>query len=348
MRKMASIRRIDAITPIEGADKIECAHISGWKVVVNKGQYGVGELAIYCEIDSFIPSPIAPFLTRGGNEPREYNGIKGERLRTAKLRGQLSQGLLLPVVCQSANRCVVEGYSEEYGWGVTQDWEEGEDVSEFIQVQKWEPPETKIVSADAKGNFPSFIPKTDQERVQNLKNEISEHIGDSFEVTIKRDGSSLTAYVYNEKFGVCSRNLDLKDGDNTFWNAAKKYSLHEKIRATGRNLALQGEVLSTGIQGNYEKVSELEWWCFDVYDIDSQKYLLPMERQQLCKQFNIPHVQIFDADFVLDHSVDALLGLAEGPGVNKNVKREGLVFKSNTEDFSFKAISNSYLLKQKE
>jgi RNA ligase (TIGR02306 family) len=96
MRKMATIRKIDDIRPIEGADAIECAVVGGWQVVVKKGEYNVGDLAVYLEIDSFVPHELAPFLSKG-QEPREFNGVKGERLRTVKLRGVTSQGLLLPL-----------------------------------------------------------------------------------------------------------------------------------------------------------------------------------------------------------------------------------------------------------
>ena len=93
-RKLATIRKIDDIGPIEGADAIEVATVGGWKVVIKKDEYQVGDLAIYCEIDSWIPTDLAPFLSKG-KEPRTYNGIKGEKLKTAKLRGVCSQGLLL-------------------------------------------------------------------------------------------------------------------------------------------------------------------------------------------------------------------------------------------------------------
>ena len=96
-RKMATIRRIDAVQEIEGADKIEVAVVGGWKVVVKKGEFKKGELAVYLEIDSWVPTEVAPFLTKAGNKPKEYNGVKGERLRTVKLKKQISQGLLLPI-----------------------------------------------------------------------------------------------------------------------------------------------------------------------------------------------------------------------------------------------------------
>ncbi|MDA3808653.1 MAG: hypothetical protein PF440_12170, partial [Thiomicrorhabdus sp.] len=95
-RKLASIVTILAIKPIPGADRIEAVQVKGWWVVAQKGEYSVGDLAVYCEIDSFIPTNLAPFLSKG-KEPREFEGIKGERLRTIKLKKQVSQGLLLPL-----------------------------------------------------------------------------------------------------------------------------------------------------------------------------------------------------------------------------------------------------------
>lgn len=96
-RKMASIRRLDEINPIPGADAIEAATIGGWRVVVKKGDFKAGDLAVYCEIDSWIPNSVAPFLTKPGRFPKVYNGVEGEKLRTIRLRRQISQGLLLPI-----------------------------------------------------------------------------------------------------------------------------------------------------------------------------------------------------------------------------------------------------------
>ena len=96
MRKLATIRKIDEIRPIPDADAIECAVVGGWTVVVKRGEFQVNDWAIYCEIDSWIPHTVAPFLSKG-QEPREFEGVKGERLRTVKLRGTTSQGLLLKI-----------------------------------------------------------------------------------------------------------------------------------------------------------------------------------------------------------------------------------------------------------
>ena len=326
MRKMASVQRVLEKKPIVGADLVEAYRVNGWWVVDKKDAHEVGDLVVYCEVDSWIPHTLAPFLTKPGHSPREYLGVEGERLRTVKLKGQLSQGLLLPLVEDNS--------------------EEGQDFSEILGITKWE--DTRyMANRDARGNFPDFIPKTDQERVQNLDRTLEKYFGQSFEVTVKRDGSSLTAFVNGEESGVCSRNVNLKETeDSAFWAAANSLSLIPKILSTGRNLALQGELMSQKIQGNYEKVQGIEWNCFDIYDIDTQEYLLPKERRELCKQLRIPHIKVVEEDFVLCHNVDQLLEMAEGPGVNPGVKREGLVFKSNESAFSFKAISNSYLLKR--
>ena len=325
MRKMASVQRVLEKKSIVGADLIEAYRVNGWWVVDKKGAHEVGDLVVYCEVDSWIPHTLAPFLTKPGHYPREYLGVEGERLRTVKLKGQLSQGLLLPLVEDTS--------------------EEGKDFSEILGIIKWE--DTRyMANMDARGNFPDFIPKTDQERVQNLDRTLEKYFGQSFEVTVKRDGSSLTAFVNGEESGVCSRNVNLKETeDSAFWAAANSLSLIPKILSTGRNLALQGELMSQKIQGNYEKVQGIEWNCFDIYDIDAQSYLLPKERRELCNQLRIPHIKVVEEDFVLCHNVDQLLEMAEGPGVNAGVKREGLVFKQNNGQFSFKAISNSYLLK---
>ena len=111
MRKMATVRKINAIGPIEGADAIEVATVGGWKVVAQKGLYNVGDLAVYFEIDSWIPNTLAPFLTKPGQHPKVFEGIEGERLRTIKLRGQISQGLLMPLeeACKNIESELFEG-----------------------------------------------------------------------------------------------------------------------------------------------------------------------------------------------------------------------------------------------
>jgi len=331
-RKLATIRRIAEVKSIEGAEFIEAVRVDGWWVVAKKGEFPVDSLAVYMEVDSFVPTEIAHFLTKAGHEPKEFEGVKGERLRTVKLRGHLSQGLLLPISILPTTTVI----------------EVGNDVTELLGVLKWERPISPQLYGQAKGNFPSFLRKTDQERVQNIGRTLESYINETFEVTIKLDGSSCTIFSNGEEDGVCSRNLELKrDENNAFWKIALEYDIHKKIRAYGKNLAVQGELIAPNIQGNYEKVTKPEFYVFDVFDIDKQEYMLPKERQEFCKLLDIPHVPIIDKAFTMVVDVDKLLDMAEGNGMNKGVKREGLVFKHNSSSFSFKAISNSYLLKEK-
>ena len=327
MRKMATVRRIDTINPIPDADSIECAVIGGWKVVTKKGEYKPGDLAVYCEIDSWIPNELAPFLSKG--EPKEYNGIKGERLRTVRLRKQLSQGLLLP-------------YSILGRIGA-----EDEDVSEELTIQKWEAPINPQLAGQVKGNFPSRIPKTDQERVQNLSKELEQYADQVFEVTEKLEGSSMTCYMIDGEFGVCSRNMDLKrDENNTFWRVAIEQGIENKMRTLASdNYAIQGELIGPGIQGNIYNLNKHTFRVFDIYDIDAGEYVFPETRHQIVEALGLTHVPLIGF-LAIQANMDYLLETAEGMSLlNDKQEREGLVYKAAQGQFSFKAISNKYLLK---
>jgi RNA ligase (TIGR02306 family) len=339
MRKMATIRQIDALDPIKGADAIECATIGGWKVVVKKGEFSVGNLAVYCEIDSWIPTELAPFLSKG-KQPREFEGISGERLRTVTLRGQLSQGLLL-----NLHSAIPQ----------TSSFVPGDDVSETLGIVKWERPMNAQLAGMAKGNFPSMIPKTDQERAQNLVAEIlaAAQAGAQFEITEKLEGSSMTVYLINGEFGVCSRNLDLKEtADNTFWQVARKQQIEEKMRAVGDgDWAIQGELIGPGIQGNIYKLSRPEFRVFDVYNVQPGEYVPPVYRRALIERMGLLHVPVLwsNKDLGLG-SIDELLQWAEGQSVMGDIvgpEREGIVFKEVGGGMTFKAVSNKYLLGEK-
>jgi RNA ligase (TIGR02306 family) len=349
-RKLASIAEITYIKPIEGADAIECAIVNGgWPVVVKKGEYQVNDLAIYLEIDSWVPHELAPFLSKG-QEPREYNGVKGERLKTVKLRGQVSQGLLLPSTILN-----------ELGlWPLVGD-PVGHNLTNQLSIQKWEPPIPSQLQGTMRGNFPHFIPKTDQERCQNLRKEIFDtHKDDVYEVTTKLDGSSMTVYVKDGEVHVCSRNIDLIETEgNTFWNTAREQNIIDTLlelsSEKGEEYAIQGELIGEGIQGNPEKLAGHKFFLFDIYSITVGRYLKADERYSILDKLNmngasIEHVPIVEQGLRVAQaydSIDELLEFAEGPSLNPQTKREGLVFKSWESDFSFKAISNSYLLKTK-
>lgn len=343
MRKLATIRKIDALTPIEGADKIEVASVGGWKVVAQKGLYKVGDLAVYFEIDSWIPEEVAPFLVKG-KEARVFEGVKGERLKTIKLRGQLSQGLLMP------RYAVLDKIGEIY---------EGMDVTELLGIKKWEKAIPAQLAGQMKGNFPTLIPKTDQERAQNLVKEITQAIEaeQAFEVTEKLEGSSMTCYLIKGEFGVCSRNMDLKETEgNSFWATARKEDIEAKMRAVDEHwdFAIQGELIGPGIQGNIYSLKDCEFRVFDVYNIQSGGYLDPADRRALIDRMGLKHVPVLAARAKLKDTlgitdVDGVLKFAEGKSVMGTIgcEREGVVFKEVNGGMSFKGISNKYLLGEK-
>lgn len=332
MRKLATIKVIEAIHPINGADAIEVAQIGGWKVVVKKNEYQPGDHAIYCEIDSWIPHELAPFLSKG-REPREYNGVKGERLTTVKLRGQISQGLLLPLTDDILSKITV-----------------CDDISPLLNIQKWEAPIPAQLAGEVRGMFPRFIPKTDEERIQNLTAEIKDWNDCylSWEITEKLDGSSMTVYVFQDDCGVCSRNLNLKETEgNTLWKIARSEQLIEKIKSTGKNLALQGELIGEGIQGNPYKIKGHQFRVFKIYDIDLGFYVSPSVRMDYVNSLQLNSVPVIAQAWVGELVIDNLLQKVEDKSVlNATTEREGVVFKCNElPNTSFKVISNKFLLK---
>lgn len=346
-RKLATIRTICGIKPIVGADAICAYQVDGWWVVDQINKYQIGDLVIYCEIDSWLPHDLAPFLSKG-REPREFNGIKGERLRTIKLKDQISQGLLLNLEKEFTKHFNVHLHLSD-----------GDDLTPYLNIQLWERPITAYWKTIAKGNFPSFIKKTDQERVQNLRRDL-EKWGEQYltwEVTEKLDGSSMTVYVNNDKSGVCSRNLALiESDDNNFWHVAKRLDLINRLKSLGRNIALQGELVGPGIQGNIYGLLQLEFYVFDIFDIDTHEYILPEDRYELIRRLNkhindnmrINLVPVFPDRVIVDSTIDDLLNQAEGvSALNNSIEREGIVFKSFTTQDSFKAISNKFLLGEK-
>lgn len=394
-RKLVTVRKIDAIDPIEGADAIEAATIEGWKVVVKKGDFKVGDPCVYFEIDSFLPTgnPAWQFLV--DKSSREFEGVVGHRLRTIKLRGQISQGLVLPM---SAVPQIT-------------DTDRSTDQSDLLGIKKWEAPLPPALAGKSEGYFPSFIRKTDQERCQNLKAEIfgfdtvktklditpeqaingldvgrlvvedgvvysvSPAKADPnamYEITMKLDGSSMTAFVRKSfdsagvmKLGVCSRNLELKLNDENagnsfvrmFYDSGLKAALEKFYEETGRSIAVQGELMGPGIQGNREGLKENKLFVFDIYDIDRGEYLAPAERRALTERLlecapTLGHVPVIAASAnLLDtlgiKDIDGLLKFAEGPSLNHPI-REGLVFKRLDGKFSFKAISNQFLAREKD
>jgi RNA ligase (TIGR02306 family) len=359
-RKLVTIRRVKEILPIPGADAIEVAAIDGWKVVVKKGEFKAGDLCVYFEIDSFLPEsdPRYAFLMKSG--VREFDGVRGHKLRTVRRLGQISQGLALPL--GHANDTLfpeIWKYLLVDNLDVASPYEA--DYSELLGIKKWEPQVPAELAGQVKGSFPSFIRKTDQPRCQNLINEIFiENAGARYEVSMKLDGSSCTIYIRDGELGVCSRNLELKineeNKNNALVRAMYDNLLNISLPTLNRNIALQGELMGPGIQGNHEQLKKTQFFVFDIFDIDTGDYVSPADRYAILEKLRsfcpqLQHVPVIYKDVSLEelgiNSVDGLLKLAEGPSINHAV-REGLVFKRHDGRFSFKAISNLFLSKEKD
>lgn len=338
MRKLASIQKIKSLEPIEGADAIEKATVLGWQLVVKKGEYKVGDLAVYCEIDSLLPDrPEFEFL-----KPR------GMRIRTIRLRGQVSQGICFPLSI------------------LPEDIEPKEDldVTEILGITKYEPPIPAYLSGKVKGKFPSFIPKTDETRVQILQKVLDKYQGVSCYVSEKLDGSSATYFIKDNEFGVCSRNMELyEDDENSFWKVARELNIEEKLRSINKNIAIQGELIGEGIQDNKLRLRGQTVRIFNAFDIDRFEYYPYQEFLDLMEKLDLPIVPIMEADYKLENDIEAIVKKATVKSlICKDVWAEGIVIRPhlekmdlllsiesfNTGRVSFKAINPEFLIKYGE
>ena len=231
----------------------------------------------------------------------------------------------------------------------------GMDVTDCLNIVKYDPPIPATLSGLVKGNFPSFIPKTDETRVQAVPSVLDRHRGKEFYVTEKLDGSSMTAFLYGEEFGICSRNLELKPSDNNaLWQIEARYDLKGVIECMGGNLALQGEIIGPGIQGNKYKLKETQFRIFNVYDLEANLYVDYSEAVGMINgiDYDISMMVPLIDYMTLDHSVDQIVELSKGKSQLADVHREGVVIRPMVEGIdpelgrlSFKAINPDFLLK---
>jgi RNA ligase (TIGR02306 family) len=350
-RKLVSIQKIEEILPIEGADRIEKIRIKGWWVVSQKGVYKTGDLVLFYEIDSFLPIiPEYDFLLKGASPKKMLvEGVEKEgiRLRTVKLRKQISQGLIMPLSLLDDVDEIVYNVNIE---NVKKDI--GADVSELLGIIKYEPPISANLSGIIKGSFPYFIPKTDEERIQNIPEILNEPINE-FWISEKCDGVSVSFYKKDGIFGVCSRNLELSDCDCTQWNYAKEKNL---INLLPEGFAIQGELVGEKIQGNPLKIKGHKVYFFNVYDINNRRYYNFNEFKYFIENIMMSEtVPVIKQNTNIPRAVEELIKLAEGKSIlNINVEREGIVIrpmiesKFKDERFSFKAINNVYLLNNEQ
>lgn len=349
-RKLASVQYIHDVTPIEGADAIECAHVLGWQVVTKKGEFSVGDIGVYFEIDSFLPiRPEFEFLRKSSYKKTDLMG-EGFRLRTARLRGQLSQGLLLPMSILP---------EEEYAIG--------DDVTEVLGVRKFEIEERATTGGNVKGLMPYDIPKTDELRIQSFPELVDELRGKPYYITTKMDGTSVTMYYVDGEFGVCGHNYEYKDdGSSAFWRYAHEHDLPEKFADfaakredgvyRGDRIILQGEFCSPGINKNRLNLKKPEWFVFNVLFWNDDKLRWELcglnKMQDVTANLGVQMVPVEEAEIDFSYTAEQLLERAEGK-YSSGKQKEGIVIRpvdpipspTTGSWMSMKAINNKFLLK---
>jgi RNA ligase (TIGR02306 family) len=335
MRKLASIQKIIHLEPIPNADAIEKATVLGWELIVKKNEFKQGDLAVYCEIDSLLPDrPEFEFL-----RPR------GMRIKTIRLRGQISQGICFPLTFLPPDFNIVEDA----------------DCTEALGIIKYEPPIPANLSGTIKGKFPSFIPKTDETRVQILQRLLDKYKGTNCYITEKVDGSSATYYLKDGEFGVCSRNFELlEDSENSFWKVARQMNIENKLRNFGKNIAVQGELVGENIQDNRLKLRGQKVLFFTAFDIDRFEFLNYNDFITVFETLQLPTVPIINTNYILDNDINEIVKMATIKSViNPEAWVEGIVIRPlgekidlllSNENFnngrvSFKAINPEFLLK---
>ena len=360
MRALTTIQTIDTLSPIPDADKIVVASLvgMGWQIVVGKDEFVEGDKVVFFEIDAAIPSTDERFDFLKDRCLRKW--MRGQeimdmayRIKTIKLRGVVSQGLVMPL----------SKFPE------LSEFVDGDDVTTFLGVRHfdeitdyWNSVCGKASAPNTKGTFPSsWVPKTDETRIQSIMKLFTMYSEMEFEATDKDDGSSLTA-LYAPKireedpFFLCSRNNELKFSEDSSWwlpiiDLKVREKMYEFYERTGRQIALQGEIVGPGYNKNRDQLKEIHWRIFKIWDIDDQKFLLPQERYDICKEFELEHVKVLKFGWKVFEDLDTLekmLVFVEGKTDN-GFEKEGVVFKSMSDStISFKCINNKYLLKEKD
>ncbi len=374
-RKLATVRRISKVEKHPNADSLDICTVDGWKVITKLGEFKEGDLAIYFEVDSFLPIHKEFEFLRKSCYKKLPDGSKGFRLKTIRLRGILSQGLLMPfyIITFINNNFMLLPYVDNTGYGtgeyflyhqidkITMDLTPGTDLTEILGVTKYEPPIPVHLAGDVKGMFPSFLRKTDEERIQNIPQILEEYKDEYVYITEKLDGTSATYYYKDGEFGACSRTLDLKeDKKNLYWKVARDYDLESKLKSLG-NFCIQGEIIGPGIQGNPYKLNKPQFYAFNVFDINKQSFLSFFDYVKILYDLNLISVPILYQGKLLRkfaNNIDNILKKAEGLSeLNLNIQREGIVIRGMRERndvlntscgrLSFKVINNKYLLGEK-
>lgn len=370
MRELAYVQTIKSLTPILGADNIEKAEVLGWELVVKKGDFAVGDLCVYVEIDSILPEiPCFEFLR-----------AKKFRIRTVKLRGQCSQGIALPLSIIKEVDSSVD----------TAALRVGQDLTDILRITKYDPESELDSKTDQpkkswlsnkwsfikwklfkikpvkRDSFPEDVPKTNEERVQKMGSSLEQYAGTPVYITEKCEGSSAT-FIYRRGgnwlsnlfglghvFQVCSRNIIVyssqhkKQTAHYLMQVAETYQIEQQLKLLNRNLAIQGEVIGPKIQGNIYNLSDHQFRVFLIFDLDKQQYVPYQELVSLTIALGLSMVPVTEKWAFLINDIKYYVGLSRGNSqISRDVLREGIVIRSLTDNFSFKSINPDYLLKQK-
>ena len=340
MRKLASIQKIKYVKPIPDANSIETVGVLGWECVSKKGEFQPDDLCVYFEIDSLLPEiPEFDFLRKScWNDT-----FKKFRLKTIKLRKQLSQGLALPVSV----------FPKLSGWSV------GTDVTKLLGIEKYEPPIPAAIVGDAR-RFVWPISKTDEVRVQ-LDDEykfIETLTGRPYYISLKLDGTSSTFLIdpSDETFHVCGRNYSYQNKKaHSFWQIAERYNIEQGLRGLwneGRKIAIQGEVVAPGVQKNPLGLPIADLYVFNVVDVTTNTKLCLDESLNIVDRLGLKFVPVLEKGESFGYTMDDLLELAQGKYVQHfssakpSQEREGIVIRDICGTISFKAINNQFLLKE--
>ena len=353
-RKLASIQTIDEIIPIKGATNIELAKVLGWYTIVKIGQFKVGDMCIFFEIDSILPErPEFEFM-----RPKKF------RVRTMKSTrlGVISQGLVMSIYDLSyevgGRLYPFEDFLEHNDCPI------GTDVTTVLGVEKYEIPIEGGKNTKPRGVFPIYIvPKTDELRIQAFPKLLEEMRGLPYVARIKYDGTSLTCYSFNGENGICSRNLELHETDgDVYWRVAHLYNLPQRLadycKLIGKNYAIQGEVCGPiVIHGGHNplnaKIDDLH--LFSVYDIDTHVYLNDETAESVAKDLGIKFVALFEKGDSFNYTIEQLEEKTNDVYYPLTYNQiEGLVFRPQTYTYSpsiggmlsFKIISKEYLLEE--
>lgn len=337
-RKLASIQVVSDVTSHPNADRLNISTILGWKVITTKEEAKVGDKIIYVEIDGMLPNSMNGMPPAVKTRLDKQKDDSFYHVKTIKIRGYISQGLIVPIVGELKH---MQGYPI------------GTNVTGELGIFKYEAPSFDTDLEPSHKKFPShLVPKTDETRIQSVPELLSMISNQPYYITVKCDGTSGTFLIdpINQELTCCSRNLirtkpSIPNRSHPYWYVANKLGLEDKLRSKPY-LAIQGEVCGPSVQKNKLNLKDLELLVFNIVDMRDRRSLTFLELVETCKELKLTMVPIVESgDSYKIGSIDDLLKLSEGKYAGSKQQREGIVIRLQDQSVSFKVINNKYLLK---